>query len=515
MEFISNLGRRAILVWSLLLFFILMLSCFLFTATLPMDGSELMRIGRNGLSVWLTFLLFLVLFAAVAKLLSKLDEKWIFLVGSVLYLGIGAYLIGHQNDMLRHDALAVLEAAKALNRGDYSLVTAVSGYLYKYPHQLGLVSFERIILFIFGHENIKSLLWINLFMGIADQFLLWRITKNQFQKEEVTKAVLLLSFLFLPHLFFILFAYSITYSLFFSLLGIFFFQRYLKETSILSFVLVIVFFTIAHLIRNNTIILILSVIVILLLEFFKNQSKKHIALAICLFLAASLSSRMLISHYQNASGVEKLEGEPKIAWVAMGLDDNPIYNRIPGWYDAYVENVYNEYKGDSDLIKKASYDTLSNRLTYMRSNPLYTLRFFKNKFVSTWIDSLFQSIWSGPLPKSKVEGQQVRGGVMESIYHGGAAYHMLYRVSASVLFLIYIFVFSSILNLSRKRQTQYFDLLVLVYFTGGVLFHLIWETKSQYAYPYVYLLLPLCAYGYDCLKGWLKTRMTKQKKSVS
>lgn len=42
-----------------------------------------------------------------------------------------------------------------------------------------------------------------------------------------------------------------------------------------------------------------------------------------------------------------------------------------------------------------------------------------------------------------------------------------------------------------------FLLIPLIYLTGGFIFHLIWETKSQYVYPYVYLLLPLSALGLD------------------
>lgn len=34
-----------------------------------------------------------------------------------------------------------------------------------------------------------------------------------------------------------------------------------------------------------------------------------------------------------------------------------------------------------------------------------------------------------------------------------------------------------------------------IYFSGGFLFHLIWETKSQYAYPYIVLLFPVAAFG--------------------
>ena len=72
-----------------------------------------------------------------------------------------------------------------------------------------------------------------------------------------------------------------------------------------------------------------------------------------------------------------MDGEPKIAWVAMGLNDTPLYNRVAGWYDAYVENVYNEYSGNSEKIEEVSKKQIATRTEYMVEHPQYTFNFFK------------------------------------------------------------------------------------------------------------------------------------------
>ena len=152
MKFLAFLGQKAVLIWSFLLFLLLGLSSLFVRTNMPMDGSELANMQANGPIFFVSLVLFIGLLYLCLRSLAFVKESYLFLFGTLFYLALGAYVILHQNDVLRHDALAVLEAAKALNRGDYSILTEVSGYLHKYPHQLGLVSFELLILTLFGES---------------------------------------------------------------------------------------------------------------------------------------------------------------------------------------------------------------------------------------------------------------------------------------------------------------------------------------------------------------------------
>lgn len=35
----------------------------------------------------------------------------------------------------------------------------------------------------------------------------------------------------------------------------------------------------------------------------------------------------------------------------------------------------------------------------------------------------------------------------------------------------------------------------LIFLIGGFLFHLFWETKGQYVYPYIFMQIPAAAYA--------------------
>lgn len=478
-----------------------------------MDGSEFAYIHRNSFMIVGISILSVIIFFILLRFIIKLPSKIILLLGTIFYLVLGIYLIMHQNDILRHDALEVYKSAKNLNQFNFSSLKQLVGYLYKYPHQIGLVTFERVLLFIFGSNNIKALFFVNLLLCICDNFLLFKITKLLFSDSNINKILLVLSFLFLPHIFFILFVYGINYGLFLVLLSLFFLIRFIDDKKWVNLVGTLIPLVLAVIIRSNYIIMAMTIFIILILDFLRTKSWKNILLAILPFILISLLNGFLVNSYEKASRVSEIDGEPKIAWVAMGLDDNPTYNRLPGWYDAYVENVYTKYNGNEDKITNDSKKLINSRLDTFLKNPGYTVNFFKNKFISTWTDSLFQSVWSGPNSSMPVEGQSVNGRLMSSIYRGGIAYKILYYYSSVILIIIYIgAMISMLISIRNIRTSNLFILVFTIYLTGGVLFHLIWETKSQYVYPYVYLLLPLTAYGINWFQNVIRSRVALKNK---
>ena len=75
--------------------------------------------------------------------------------------------------------------------------------------------------------------------------------------------------------------------------------------------------------------------------------------------------------------------------------------------------------------------------------------------------------------------------------------------------MIYLSVIPSIFSqFIQKKSVNLYLLIPLIYLSGGFIFHLIWETKSQYVYPYVYLLLPLSAFGLDYITTYVKELRT-------
>ena len=77
--------------------------------------------------------------------LKKFSEKTIFVAFTIMYIAIMIYMVLNIKVCIRADAKYVLDAAKQISNGNYASLKK-GGYLYIYPNQLGLVSYDRILL---------------------------------------------------------------------------------------------------------------------------------------------------------------------------------------------------------------------------------------------------------------------------------------------------------------------------------------------------------------------------------
>ena len=76
------------------------------------------------------------------KILKELTTKQIFIFFSICFVSFGLLLIFLTSFAGRDDAGTVFKGAVQFNAGNFSLIKP-GAYFYRYPHQLGLLSFER------------------------------------------------------------------------------------------------------------------------------------------------------------------------------------------------------------------------------------------------------------------------------------------------------------------------------------------------------------------------------------
>ncbi|MCM1309177.1 MAG: hypothetical protein NC223_11310, partial [Butyrivibrio sp.] len=175
--------------------------------------------------------------------------------------------------------------------------------------------------------------------------------------------------------------------------------------------------------------------------------------------------------------------------IAMRLQENDL--RMDGWSNAYNEQTYIQSGFDGVEASRRAAADIRERLDFFADNPLSAYKFFKNKLRSTWTEPTFQSLWSGPLEDC---GQPVKTGFLKNLYGGGASYEAVNVFGSVINTLIYAFALAgAAFSLISRRKTGFFGLSVSMYLVGGFIFHTVWETKSQYVYPYVYMLIPLAA----------------------
>ena len=215
----------------------------------------------------------------------------------------------------------------------------------------------------------------------------------------------------------------------------------------------------------------------------KKFNFKQLVLIICIFISLLLPLKILPGIFVG-NGI----GAPSVLWIAMGTDiDNT--SRAPGWYDGSSKEIFNSSDYNAEISAEKGKAKLINNIEKIKKHPIKTCKFFAEKTISQWCDPLYQSIWSGPLEDC---GQDTKTPLLKSLYNGGAAENVL--AFGMKFYMIIFFGFSLVFIIKHYKEYNGWQLLFMI-FIGGFLFHIIWEAKSQYVYPYFFPLMPLTAFS--------------------
>ena len=325
----------------------------------------------------------------------------------------------------------------------------------------------------------------------------------------IQKYTILLTFLFLPQLFFVLFVYGTIPGLFFCLLSLFAFIKLDQKGNLLYALLGTSSISLACLLRNNYIIFAIMLIGVCFLSIFYKWSWKKPVAIILILAGIFLSNKGLTAYYEQLVGGKIGVGTPKIAYITMGLRDDPNRQSLGGWYDAYNTKILKRNKYNESLATEMATRDLKNILIHFSKDPAYALKFFYEKVKSTWTEPTFQSIWTGP----QIERQQyMKPTVLRSIYEERKGYQIVNFLLLTLLASIYLLSCFFILRnffVTEKKLTP-FDLYPFIFLFGGGLFHFFWETKSQYVYIYVLLLIPSAAQSLVDLSDWWKKQRKRR-----
>lgn len=452
-------------------------------ASVSMDQYEAVSVsGQNG-AFYLLFLLGLLTLFFGGQWLEKISEKRLLRVFTWLYMAAGVFLILNADPRLRSDSRYVWEAARAFRAGDYSALD-VGEYLFVYPHQLGLVTYE-LFLGIFA-EHTKLLYMANLALVLVNNYALYRIADIWFGgNPTVNKYTILLSHLFLPQLFLILFAYGNIPGTACMTLALWWGSRFLLDRNWKSCGITVLFASLAILLRNNNMIPVIALAAVFFLAFLKRPGARVLVMTLALLLSLVLPQRLLYSGYEAVTDRQIPEGMPKILWVAMGMQEG---ERCAGWHNSFNSMTYRNADYNTNLAGFIGEQEVQRRLETFCRDPAYGADFYHRKLVSTWCEPTYQSLWSGPLPEC---GQMVGTAFLQDLYSGGRFYQTVELFCGVLVGAVLLLSLGYLVMTGRTAAL--FPLFSVICLIGGFLFHLLWETKSQYVSGYIYYLIPLAA----------------------
>lgn len=502
-----------------LLFFLVCLFIFLLFSTynnvISMDSSETPIISLNPVYLFFAFIIFFICLILVQPVLEKINSMYLFLAILTVFVIFGIYLVtfsdtflrgSNPSSPLRVDPGSCISVARHFNNGNFIDLKS-GGYVNMYPYQLYWITLLRLFLGI--SNSVRFLYWVMLFFAVTAIILIYLISCLIFNKKSVINTSTILTFLFLPNLFNVLFIYANLPAYVFFLLGIYLFLLSNKKLKYLIYFSTI-FFCIAALLKNNFLIGLIAFIIMLTISDKKWVKKVEIILLS--FLIISGCNLAIGKYYSSASNlrVSLKSGMPKTAFLLMGLKENGIKD---GWFDGVTVRMYESNHYSTGKTNSSAKKALKNRINTFKQHPKYMNSFFVQKWKTTWSDPSFQSLWNAPMP---TQGGRLRTKMMKRIYTPNSkTSYLIRRVSLfSVLSILLGSILFAFINLFFEENWTlsnriFFFILSFLFLIGGFVFHTFWETKTQYVWQYVMTLIPVGSYGISNLKKFLKELATK------
>ena len=378
------------------------------------------------------------------------------------------------------------------------------GYLYSYSFQIGFAALLELIYRIFGIENFIVFQLLNIISIMVILNMLNRITLEIFEDENIQQIEAFLSFGMLPLFLFSTFVYGDIIGWAFGVSSIYYIVKYLKSNHWKPLLIAGILLMFGTLIKSNINILLVAAVIAIFLHSILHKNYKQLLWIVLLFLFSQIGVRCVNQIYVTRAGLaEYPSGIPKIAWVAMSMQETDEGGYACGWYNAYNWNIYAENGYDAAQTSSACVENLKESFDKFVHEQKYTLDFFYKKFTSQWNAPTFQSMITNEWASRHVDGLSPVANFF--LYELG--HDILYGIMNVYHFII--FLCCSFFFLLGRNKWTFLKAYYILNIFGGFLFHMLWEAQSRYILGYFVLLLPLAACGCHYLLNSISRRLQK------
>ena len=450
----------------------------------------LARDGFGGLALTAALLLAL---AAVHAFLRRRAGRRAFAAALALWTAAALCFVLSVGLLPRADSALVIDAAKRFAAGDFSPLEGE--YFSRVSYQLGIcLPLEGLARLLPGLDLNLLMQALNCMISAALMALLCGLAGGLSGDARTSGAAALLYMAFVPMLLFNMFVYGVLPMLLLCVLAMRCFARCARTGERRFGVLYALLIGAAAALKPNAMIVMLALLICAAVHALQ---RKDGFLLLCAALSAVLCFALpagVIRLYELRVGVTLAPDTGMLLRLAMGMQDSMI---AAGWYNGVIEEYW-PLSVTPEMEKAAALEMLAARLREFAADPAGAWAFFKEKCLTQWAEPSYDILWYGA-----VCGKSGRfNGLAHAIFRDGspvrallAGYMNIFQQAAYVLALI------GTCGMIKEKRIEAVQLMLPVTVLGGFLYHMLFEAKSQYIYPYMLLLLPLAAAGMDLLAG--------------
>ena len=444
----------------------------------------------------LTNLMIVTFGIVVLMLLSKLHIpkrlNRILLVAMLAVFGaFGMIWAASVHAYAESDGAVLVRIAEKLIAKDYTELATQGAYLHyyliRYPYQCGLLSFIELLVRAFGSivalemaRGLNVVLLVSSYAGVV------LIGERLFQNEKVTFLTILLLATCVQPVLSCTFVYGLIPAFSLCVWAIYFVIRYLQTGEKRTMIPVVLLLALAAYVRSNAWIVIVAIAIVLLLKTIRIKSWLPLLFAVLIVGLAIPAPKIAQTSYENQIGTSFGSGYPKIYWIAMSLQNGW---KATGWQvQGYQEEMESEYGEDMDAVYVRAKQDIKTGAMKLLQEPGALGTYFYEKLVSQWDEPTFTSIWI-----TEAVQQYAAPEPLADIIYSDQFDSVFRFVTGKMIKLLYFGFALGVAGLLRKRTEE--QILLPLIILGGVLFHLIFEAKSQYVLEYLPLFAPIAAYG--------------------
>ncbi|GFP77542.1 hypothetical protein bsdtw1_03699 [Clostridium fungisolvens] len=467
----------------------------LYTCTVTLEEKLIIKPNNIFLSILATIFVFLVILLIYKLCDFFKNTNFLFFTLSIDVLILLAWVAFSKTSPFA-DQLSVYNSAINISQNNY-IDFFKGGYIYQYNHQATLAYMFSLFLRLFS-SNYKVLQVLISLCTLGTHLGIFKITKELYN-EKAAKTSLIISMLFLPTTILTIYVYGDIIGLCLSIWAIYFTIIFLRQNKVNYLIYTSLLIGIAILFRNNTLVFWLAMVIYL----FTQLNIKKFIIALCIMLTSLCYNYSIKQYLSYKAGSDLTKGIPSILFVNMGLEEGPRGN---GWYNGSTVVNYESANDDSKQAKTLGLKLVNKRISYMLNNPMYSLNFFAGKFITTWSEPTYESLFfTFPHDQSTEVINYMKNNLfLNSLYYGTLNKLIIWYCKGFVLFIAFG---ATVCCFKKSKDLTPEILLILLPFIGTVAFHLMWETKSRYVYPAFVLLFPLASIYFTSISDKLSSRL--------
>lgn len=487
--------------------------------SLNMDTQEVLY-KRDG-QLWTLYVLAAVAVLTIVCMLirKKAGDKLLPLhlaFTLVWIMGFGGLVIYFSRTMPAADAMSVYVMSEGIAAGDLSFVEPVTSYLAYYPHQIGLAVFFAPFVYLFNlfKTGVPAYFFIQLinvfFACIGVVFQYKSIDYIAPRSASVVKHIYLIIIgTFLPFIAYTSFVYGEIPSVMFMSMALYFALKLKNRMSEGSdrlagtAVLLCISAVAAVMVRKNSLIFIIALAAVLLVEFICRRRAVIIVTLLITVICSVFGQKLILGVFENAAGVKIPSGVTPLSYIAMSMKSD---SRAKGWYDGFNYNTYRDTDLDRQATDAIMKQVISERMDYFKAHPDEMLSFYKEKYLSQWVDGTYASRQAILATLSRKEWAWRFFNGREAVFYIDICNGFQTLMYAGFL----LFALMGVGEIKRDGRNL-FKFIGMIALFGVFLFHILWEANSRYSFPMVATAVSFSAAGWGMAIDSAYRKLTKKK----